>query len=72
MLTPMFFQTCIALSLTADELYETVVAQEVFADRRRMARDIRRKGVHILDAAPEDFSISVVNEYLRLKARHEL
>lgn len=58
--------------LTADELYETVVAQEVFADRRRMARDIRRKGVHILDAAPEDFSISVVNEYLRLKARHEL
>lgn len=58
--------------LSAHELYETVVAQEVFVDRRRMARDIQRRGVHTIDAAPEDFSISVVNEYLRLKARQEL
>jgi uncharacterized protein (DUF58 family) len=58
--------------VNSSELYETVVAQEVFLDRRRMARDIQRRGVYTVDAAPEDFSVAVVNEYLRLKARREL
>jgi uncharacterized protein (DUF58 family) len=58
--------------INASELYETVVAQEVFLDRRRMAREIQRQGVHTVDSAPEAFSVAVVNEYLRLKARREL
>ncbi|MDF1662251.1 MAG: DUF58 domain-containing protein [Planctomycetota bacterium] len=60
------------LPRSPEDLYETVVAQEVFLDRRRMAHDIQRRGVHTVDAAPGDFSIAVVNEYLRLKARREL
>lgn len=54
------------------ELYESIVAQEVFFERRRIARDIQRRGVHTIDALPEAFSVSVVNEYLRLKASREL
>ncbi len=55
-----------------DELYESVVAHEVHRDRRQMAADIARRGVHVLDASPREFSVSVVNRYLALKARQSL
>lgn len=58
--------------LNIHEVFESVVAQEVFLDRKRMTKDIRRRGVHTIDALPDDFTIAVVNEYLRLKARNEL
>jgi uncharacterized protein (DUF58 family) len=53
----------------ADELYESLVAREVYADRRRMVHEIERRGVHVLDAHPRDFSVAVVDRYLALKAR---
>jgi uncharacterized protein (DUF58 family) len=52
-----------------DELYESLVAREVYADRRRMVGEIARRGVHVLDAHPRDFSVAVVDRYLALKAR---
>lgn len=55
-----------------DELYESVVAREVYRDRRQMAADIARRGVHVLDASPREFSIAVVNRYLALKARQSI
>jgi uncharacterized protein (DUF58 family) len=53
----------------ADELYESVVAREAYADRRRMSGEIERRGVQVLDASPKDFSVAVVDRYLALKAR---
>jgi uncharacterized protein (DUF58 family) len=55
-----------------DELWESVVAREVYRDRRQMAGDIAKRGVHVLDASPREFSISVVNRYLALKARQSI
>jgi uncharacterized protein (DUF58 family) len=52
-----------------DQLYESLVAREVYADRKRMVGEIARRGVHVLDAHPRDFSVAVVDRYLALKAR---
>ncbi len=51
------------------QLYESLVAREVYEDRRRMVGEIARRGVHVLDAHPRDFSVAVVDRYLALKAR---
>lgn len=52
-----------------DEVFESLVAREVYADRKRMKGEIARRGVHVLDAHPRDFSVAVVDRYLALKAR---
>jgi len=56
----------------AEQMFESLVAQEVTLERRQLCRQVKRRGVHVIDALPEDFSVSVINEYLRLKARNEL
>jgi uncharacterized protein (DUF58 family) len=57
---------------TLDEAYESIVAREVHGDRRQLAIDMARRGVHVLDASPRELSIAVVNRYLALKAEQRL
>ena len=54
---------------SVDGVYEKVVARETLEERARAIREIVRRGAHVLDIAPEDFSTAVVSKYLELKAR---
>jgi uncharacterized protein (DUF58 family) len=51
------------------ELYEKAVAADLATSRELASRQLRQAGCLVVDVAPQDLTVSVVNEYLRLKAR---
>lgn len=50
-------------------LCRRLAAREVERERQTRLREEARAGLHVLDASPEDLSVSLVNRYLSLKAR---
>jgi uncharacterized protein (DUF58 family) len=57
---------------TADHLYQRTVALDLLSERRRVLDSLQKLGCHVLDSAPEDLSVGVVNRYLELKLRQLL
>ena len=53
----------------AEELYEKAVACDLATSRELASRQLSRAGCLVIDVAPQDLTVAVVNEYLRLKAR---
>ena len=53
-------------------MYERTVAVELLAERRRVVDSLHKLGADVLDAAPDDLSVAVVNRYLELKFRQRL
>jgi len=53
-------------------LYRSAAAAEFLGWRRRHVEDLRRQGILCLDVHPEELTAKLVNEYLRIKARHLL
>ncbi len=53
----------------ANELYEKAVACDLATSRELASRQLSRAGCLVVDVAPQDLTVAVVNEYLRLKAR---
>lgn len=51
------------------ELYEKAVACDLASSRELASRQLRQAGCLVVDVAPRELTVSVVNEYLRLKAR---
>ncbi|MCX6647251.1 MAG: DUF58 domain-containing protein [bacterium] len=51
------------------ELYEKAIACDLASSRELASRQLRQAGCLVVDVAPKDLTVSVVNEYLRLKAR---
>jgi uncharacterized protein (DUF58 family) len=51
------------------DLYEKAVACDLASSRELASRQLRQAGCLVVDVAPQDLTVSVVNEYLRLKAR---
>jgi uncharacterized protein (DUF58 family) len=56
----------------AGQMYERTVAVDLLNERRRVLESLGRLGALVLDSAPEDLSVQVVNRYLELKARQLL
>lgn len=54
---------------TVSSLYEKAVACEIATSRELAARQLRQAGCLVVDVAPKDLTVAVVNEYLKLKAR---
>ena len=50
-------------------MYERTVALDLLSERKRVLDSLHKLGSHVLDAAPQDLSVSVVNRYLELKSR---
>jgi uncharacterized protein (DUF58 family) len=57
---------------TLPEMYERTVALELLGERRRVLDGLQKLGAVVLDCAPEELSVAVVNRYLELKARQLL
>jgi uncharacterized protein (DUF58 family) len=53
----------------AMELYEKSVASDLATSRELAARQLKQAGCLVIDVAPQELTVAVVNEYLRLKAR---
>jgi uncharacterized protein (DUF58 family) len=51
------------------ELCRTLVARDVWTDRRRMMEELRRRGAWVIDTGPEDAGVESVNAYLEIKRR---
>jgi uncharacterized protein (DUF58 family) len=57
-------------SITGEDLlYQRMVAEKLLADRQVALEQLRRHGVLTLDVSASELSVSVINEYLRLKER---
>lgn len=54
---------------TVSQLYEKAVACDLATGRDLAARQLRQAGCLVVDVAPQDLTVAVVNEYLKLKAR---
>ncbi len=58
-----------ALPVEKDELCRTLVARDLWVERRRTLADLRRRGAMVVEAAPGDAGIEAVNAYLEVKRR---
>ena len=54
---------------TADSVYEKAVAEEVLAERRRALNLLKKRGVLIVDAEPQELSVELISRYLLVKSR---
>ncbi|GAA3232064.1 DUF58 domain-containing protein [Streptomyces thermocoprophilus] len=57
---------------TADKVYEAAAAAHAQSERHRTAEQLRRHGVTVVDAAPEELAPALADAYLDLKARGRL
>lgn len=55
--------------VNAQAVYRQAVAQQLIDERQLLLDTLKRRGVLTLDVAAEHLTLSVVNQYLRLKAR---
>ncbi len=54
---------------TPADVYEKSVAEEVLAERRRALNLLKKRGVLIVDAEPQDLSVELISRYLLVKSR---
>ena len=66
---PLIGQRAAQNSETLGAVYEKAVAQEVIVDRQRALDLLRRRGVLVVDAEPQQLSIDLVARYLEVKNR---
>ncbi|MFG2637207.1 DUF58 domain-containing protein [Streptomyces sp. NPDC048362] len=57
---------------SAEAVYEAAAAAQAQSERRRTAEQLRRHGVTVVDAAPEDLASALADAYLSLKAAGRL
>jgi uncharacterized protein (DUF58 family) len=55
-----------------DAVYEAASAAQAEAERRRTAETLRRRGVTVVDATPDDLAPALADAYLALKAAGRL
>jgi uncharacterized protein (DUF58 family) len=53
---------------SAEAVYTAAAAERSVTERRRLAAQLRRRGVEVIDVAPEHFASAVSDRYLALKA----
>ncbi|TDQ51955.1 DUF58 domain-containing protein [Actinorugispora endophytica] len=52
--------------------YNAAAAQKTIADRRRITAELRRHGVEVVDAGPDDIAPALADAYISLKAQGRL
>lgn len=57
---------------TAEEVYDAAAAEHAGGERRRITTRLRRHGVEVVDAPPEDIAPALADAYLALKAAGRL
>ncbi len=53
-------------------LYRAAAAADILLWRQQVITDLQHRGVLVVDAFPDELSAPLVNEYLRIKAKHLL
>ena len=56
----------------AAQIYDAASAERYRNDRRSLALRMRRHGVEVVDAAPEDLAPALADRYLAMKASGQL
>ena len=57
---------------TTDAVYEAAAAAQAQAERHRTAEQLRRHGVTVVDATPDNLAPALADAYLALKAAGRL
>ena len=57
---------------SSDKVYEAAAAAQAQAERTRTAEQLRRHGVTVVDATPDDLAPALADAYLALKATGRL
>ncbi|NUR88602.1 MAG: DUF58 domain-containing protein, partial [Nonomuraea sp.] len=57
---------------SAEEAYDAAAAEHTRLERRRVTARLRRHGVEVVDAAPDDIAPALADAYLALKAAGRL
>ncbi|WP_327087362.1 DUF58 domain-containing protein [Nonomuraea sp. NBC_01738] len=57
---------------TAEQVYDAAAAEYTRLERRRITARLRRQGVEVVDASPEDIAPALADAYLALKAAGQL
>ncbi|OQA16300.1 MAG: hypothetical protein BWY64_02602 [bacterium ADurb.Bin363] len=54
------------------EIYEQAMAEQVLWERKKALSIMGKKGVYTMEALPEELSVKVINEYLKIKVKAKL
>ncbi|MFI6476946.1 DUF58 domain-containing protein [Nonomuraea sp. NPDC050663] len=57
---------------SAEQVYDAAAAERAMAGRRRVTARLRRHGVEVVDAVPEEFAPALADAYLALKSQGRL
>ncbi|MFI6811307.1 DUF58 domain-containing protein [Nonomuraea sp. NPDC050328] len=57
---------------SAEEVYDAAAAERALAERRRITARLRRNGVEVVDAVPDEIAPALADAYLALKAQGRL
>ena len=68
----LFESAMVPLNSPPDKIYTGLVAADIITWRAQHIVNLRHKGVLMLDVFPQDITAPLINEYLRIKARHLL
>ena len=55
-----------------EDVYKAAAAADVLLWRDQVLKDLRHRGVLVVDAFPDELSAPLVNQYLEIKAKHLL
>ncbi|MCU0429749.1 MAG: DUF58 domain-containing protein [Cytophagaceae bacterium] len=75
LLVVVFFENTELRSLTQmkadrlEEVYVKAIAEKFAFEKRQIAKELQRYGIHCILTSPEQLTVSSVNKYLELKAR---
>ncbi len=58
--------------LEGENVYKAAAAADVLLWRDQVLKDLRHRGVLVVDAFPDELSAPLVNQYLEIKAKHLL
>ena len=60
------------LPASKEELCQTLVAKNVWSDRRQIIGELRNRGALVVETTPQDIGIEAVNAYIDVKRRQLL
>jgi len=69
---PRLEQTADLLPQQVSQVYQRAVAAGLLRDRSQALAALRRQGARVVDATPDELTVSAVNRYLDIKARQLL
>ena len=56
-------------SATLDDIYTKTIAEKFAFEKKQIAIELNKVGIHTILTKPQDLTVNTINKYLEIKAR---